>query len=148
MAVNEQQSKSPQSFVQFGPFGYKSQARGEDIEFSFRKVRIANLVSLKSHAVCHGKRNKVVFPHKFSNWVIVQRSCQIARVRKRQRDERSASGAVKKCAIQCARRCQKVCHPVCQTLKKQHHSHHAWRRQRRQKRGARSHIFQHVVAAR
>ena len=31
---NEQQSKSPQSFVQFGPFGYKSQARGEDIEFS------------------------------------------------------------------------------------------------------------------
>ena len=103
MAVNEQQSKSPQSFVQFGPFGYKSQARGEDIEFSFGKVRIANLVSLKSNAVCHGKRNKVVFPQKFSNLVIVHSSCQIARVRKKQRDERSASGAVTKCAIQCAR---------------------------------------------
>ena len=100
------------------------------LSFSFGKVRIANLVSLKSHAVCHGKRNKVVFPHKFSNWVIVQRSCQIARVRKRQRDERSASGALTKCAIQCARRCQTVCHPVCQTLKKQHHSHHVWRTQR------------------
>ena len=37
MVVNERQSKSPQSFVQFGPFGYKSQARGEDIEFFLRK---------------------------------------------------------------------------------------------------------------